>query len=472
MKNLKLLYHRGIFIFCSVCLLTVLFLRHNASADENRKTRFEKLELFNKVLFLVESQYYRQVDTEKLMMGAIKGMMDTLDPHSTFLAKKDFVKMKEETQGEFGGVGIEVTQKDGVIVVIAPIEDTPAYRAGLRPGDKIVEIEHESIMGITLDQAIRKMKGKPKTPVTIGVIKKGGSQVKHVTLIREIIKSKPAKGTLIAKKHLYVRLSQFQKGSGQSIIEIIKKMRKKTKKDGGIKGMILDLRSNPGGLLEEAVNVSSVFLRSGVVVSAEGRDGKSKEIRYVKKGGFKDWNTPLAVLINSSSASASEIVAGALQDAERAIIMGERSFGKGSIQSVSKIDEEKGVKLTVAQYMTPKGRRIQAIGITPDIKLRQFDTELIQKYGKDKEHIRESDLRNYLTATIETPKEKQLRLEREREERLKRIKKIKDKKKKTEKTKKQFPKRYRPEDDYQVLLAIDYLKGFDVYKKIMKSNVK
>ena len=391
--------------------------------DSNGKSRFEKLELFNKVLYLIESQYYRPVDTEKLIEGAIKGMMNTLDPHSTFLDEKVFSKMQEDTQGEFGGLGIEVSQKDGVLVVITPIDDTPAFKAGIKAGDKIVEINHESTLGLTLEEAVDKMRGKPGSKITVGVSREGVEGIKRFDLKRKAIKISAVKHEILEDNYAYVRLTQFQKDAGSGIAKALKQMEKKTK--NGIKGIVLDLRSNPGGLLDEAVNVSSVFLRDGIVVSTESRDPKQKDIRYVKKTGFKELKKPLAVLINGASASASEIVAGALQDHKRAIVMGSQSFGKGSVQSIAKIDDKQGVKLTIAQYMTPKDRKIQAVGIKPDIFISEYEGAWISEHEKESRYVREADLRNHLTATIETKEEKARRLKKEKEQRQKRIAKIK-----------------------------------------------
>lgn len=434
------------------------------------KSRFEKLELFNKVLFLVESQYYRDVDTDKLIQGAIKGMMNTLDPHSAFLDKDVFAKMQEETKGEFGGLGLEVTQKDGYLIVVTPIEDTPAFKAGIEPGDRIVEINHESTIGITLEDAVDKMRGKNGDKISIGVVREGHEGVKTFVLKRQVIKIKPVKSQVVRKNYAFVRLKQFQKRSAEEIIKAIKKARKITKKNGGLKGIILDLRSNPGGLLDEAVDVSSIFLRDGVVVSTEGRDPKNKEIRYVKKSGYKEVDVPLVVLINSSSASASEIVAGAIQDMNRGIIMGSQSFGKGSVQTVAKIDDEKGVKLTIAQYMTPKGRKIQAVGIVPDVEVDEVEGNWVGKNKKEQRFIRESDLKNHLTATIETKEEKKLRVIKEKADRKRRIEKLKElkKAKKSKKKKKNWMVKYNASEDYQVLQAINYIRSFDLFKKMKK----
>lgn len=435
--------------------------------SENR-SRFEQLELFNKVLHLIETQYYRPVSTEKLIEGALKGMMDTLDPHSAFLNKDFFEKMQNDTQGEFGGLGLEVTQRDGVIYIITPIEDTPAFRAGIQPKDKMVEINHEPIIGMSLEQAIEKMRGKLGDKVHLGVAREGYEGIKHFTLTREIIKVKPVKHEVVKDHFAYLRLTQFQKRSAESMEEALKAMKAK----GKIEGIILDLRSNPGGLLDQAVDVSSLFLKEGIVVSTEARDPQNKDIRYVKKSGFKDLQTPMVVLINGASASASEIVAGALQDYKRAVIMGSQSFGKGSVQTVAQLDKETGVKLTIAQYMTPKNRKIQAVGITPDVTVEEVDQEAFEKDLKEDRYIREKDLRNHLTATIETPAEKKEREAKEREERVRRIAEMEKRKTKKTVVEDEIFKTYKPAEDYQVLQAVRYLQGFNVFKENKTTQTK
>lgn len=428
------------------------------------KSRFEELELFNKVLYLIESQYYREVDTNKLIEGALKGMMDTLDPHSAYLDKEFFTKMQNETDGEFGGLGIEVTQKDGIIYVVTPIDDTPAYRAGIKPKDKIVEINHEAILGLTLDEAIEKMKGKPGAVIHLGISREGEKGVKHYDLKREIIKIKPVKSALVKDQYAFIRLTQFQRRAAPSVEKALKNLKKKAEKNGGLKGIVLDLRSNPGGLLDQAVDVSSLFLKDGVVVSTEARDPNNKDIRYVKKSGFKDLTTPLVVLVNGASASASEIVAGALQDHKRGLIMGSQTFGKGSVQTVAKIDDENGVKLTIAQYMTPKNRKIQALGIEPDVSLSEVDAKVLSENKLGDNYVREKDLRNHLTATIETPEEKKQRLEDERKARVERARRIAERKNKDEGKEKSVFTKYDPKEDYQVLQAVNYLRSYRVYK--------
>lgn len=452
-------------------LITAPVLAQKAPAPkitENR-SRFEQLELFNKVLHLVETQYYRPVSTEKLIEGALKGMMETLDPHSAFLNKDFFEKMQNDTAGEFGGLGLEVTQKDGVIYIVTPIDDTPAFRAGIKPKDKLVEINHEPIVGMTLDQVIEKMRGKIGEKIQLGVLRDGDDGIRHFNLKREIIKVKPVKSELLQDKYAYIRLTQFQKRSAESIEEALKKMKTKMK-NGNFAGIILDLRSNPGGLLDQAVDVSSLFLKEGIVVTTEARDPQNKDIRYVKKSGYKDLETPMVVLINGASASASEIVAGALQDYGRAVIMGSLSFGKGSVQTVAQLDKQTGVKLTIAQYMTPKNRKIQAIGITPDVAIEEVNQTEFEKGMKDDRYIREKDLKGHLTATIESPEEKAVREASERQERSLRIKEMEKKRTdaKTKEVKKEKDedifKTYDATQDYQVLQAIRYLQGFKVFE--------
>jgi carboxyl-terminal processing protease len=436
------------------------------------KSRFEQLELFNKVLNLVETQYYRPVSTEKLIEGALKGMMETLDPHSTFLNKEFFEKMQNDTKGEFGGLGLEVTTKEGGIYIVTPIDDTPAFRAGIKPKDKLVEINHEPIVGMSLEQAIERMKGSVGEKVHLGVIREGVDAIKHFTLVREIIKVKPVKYELLEKNYAYVRLTQFQKHSTNSLEEALSNEAAQAKKNGGLKGIILDLRSNPGGLLDQAVDVSSLFLKEGIVVSTEARDPQNKDIRYVKKSGFKDLTTPLVVLINGASASASEIVAGALQDHHRAIIMGSPSFGKGSVQTVAQIDKETGVKLTIAQYMTPKNRKIQAVGIRPDITIEELDQAGYEKNLRDDRYIRERDLKGHLTATIETEAERKERESQEKADRNRRIKEMEVKKasKSEKKEEDDIFKTYDPKEDYQVLQAVRYLQGINVYDNFLHTK--
>ncbi len=445
-----------------------LLVSWNILGDQKQKSRFENLELFNKVLFLIESQYYRKVDTQVLIQGAIKGMMSTLDPHSAFLDKQFFAKIQEETSGKFGGLGIEVGQKDGAIVVVTPIDDTPAFKAGIRPGDKIIEIDGDLATGMTLEEAIHRMRGKAGSKISIGIERKGQSKIKRFALKREIIKVSAVKSQLLEDDYAYIRLTQFQKNCAGQVTKALQKMRKKGKNDRQLRGLILDLRFNPGGLLEEAVDLSSIFLSEGIVVSTEGREPKNKEIHYVKKGGHKELDIPMVVLVNGASASASEIVAGALQDAKRALVMGTPTFGKGSVQSVAKIGEDRGVKLTIAQYMTPTSKKIQAIGIRPDVVVDEFEGDWVEANRRPGNFVRESDLKNHLMATIETEREKKERLERKKQERRERRARIERARKERGAKKMSFGplKRYDPTTDYQVIQALNYLKSFKLIQNL------
>jgi carboxyl-terminal processing protease len=421
----------------------------------DNESRLKKIDLFSKILYTIETQYYREVDMEKLIDGAINGMMSSLDPHSIFLDKDEFTKLRESTEGEFGGLGIEVTQKDGAILIIAPIDDGPAALAGIKSGDKIVEINGESTIGLTLSEAVDKMKGKQGTEITLGVLRSGAEEVLSYKLMRKLIRANPVKLYPLLDDYYLIRISQFSKGMTKNFVDAIEKLRKDNK---NIAGLIINLRNNPGGLLDEAVELVSIFLKDGVVVSVEGRNSKDREVFRIKDGGLKLLNMPLAVLINSASASASEIVAGSLQDHKRALIIGERSFGKGSVQSVAKIDESSGMKMTIAQYMTPTGKKIQAIGIIPDIEVK--NTEFTE--SKDPEITREIDLRNHLTATITSEDEKKL---------IEENKRVAKRKKSEEKD----DGLYNPLKDYVVMQGVNYLKSFKIYSSMLsneKSNNK
>lgn len=461
---------RIILSFCFLLSFTVVRAQDKQVAQpqtaESRR-RFEQLELFNKVLYLIETQYYRQVDTEKLVEGALRGMMETLDPHSSFMNKDIFQRMQNDTAGEFGGLGLEVAVKDGAVIIITPIEDTPAWRAGIRPKDRIMEINHESIVGMSLDQAIERMKGKNGSVVHLGIAREGADGLKHFNVKREIIKINPVKSEMVQGNVAYVRLTQFQKRASESVEEALKKLKAEADKKGGLSGIIIDLRANPGGLLDQAVDMSSLFLKDGLVVSTESRDPQNKDIRYVKKQGWKDLTTPVAVLINGSSASASEIVAGALQDHQRALIMGSQSFGKGSVQTVAQLDGGTGVKLTIAQYMTPAGRRIQGVGITPDIAIDDVDPAAFDRAKRPDRWTRERDLRNHLAATKETPDEKKVREEMELQDRRRRAdaieKRNRDLKAKKDPAEEEDTFRpYKASEDYQVNQAAGFLKAMKV----------
>lgn len=353
----------------------------------------DKIMLYS-VLELVKREYVKEVSDKELSESAITGMLAGLDPHSRFLNEKEFSEMKVTTKGEFGGIGIELMVEPQGLRVISPIDDTPAYRAKVQPGDLIFSINDELIVNMTPSEAIEKMRGAKGTKVKIGIIRSGEGEPLEKTLTREIIKANPV------KYHLYddigyIRIGSFSNKTFDEVNKAIKDINKKQK---NLKGYVLDLRNNPGGLLEQAVYVSDLFLDEGVIVSAKGRDEKELLVFEAEKGDVTK-NFPLVVMINNGTASAPEIVAGALQDNKRAIVLGTKSFGKGSIQSVIPVPSYGAISLTTALYYTPSGKSIQAEGIIPDIIVEPAKIELLSKANDKKFQIQfsESKLRNHLS---------------------------------------------------------------------------
>lgn len=368
---------------------------------------YEYLDVFTKVLHFVETNYVEEVDTKKLVEGAIKGMLSTLDPHTVYLPPEAFKEMQVDTSGQFGGLGIEITIQDGVLTVVTPIEDTPAFSEGVEPGDKIVRIEDkkakidESTKGMSLHEAVKLMRGKRGSKVTIHVVREGVNKPIPIEITRAIIKVVSIKSGLVAPDYAWLRITSFQSNTSRDLKRAIEELKTKNKKENkrDLEGLILDLRNNPGGLLEEAVNVSGLFLDNVPVVSTKGRDAtRAGEVEYAKaKDPYLKYK--MIVLVNEASASASEIVAGALQDHKRALIVGKPTFGKGSVQTVIDLDNKSGtrsgLKLTVARYYTPSGRSIQSKGIQPDIQVDQVDVELLEK-AKSRRMLREADLRGHI----------------------------------------------------------------------------
>ena len=357
------------------------------------KERYLTLQLFAKVLNLVQEYYVEDVDTKKLIYGGVRGMLKELDPHTNFLPPNIYKEFETETSGEFGGLGIEITIKKGVLTIISPIEDTPAWRAGLKSGDKIVLINGESTKGFSLVDAAQRMRGKKGHVIKLGVFREGFDKPKIYSIKRGTVKVKSAKYTDLEKGYAYVKLTSFTENTAKGLKKILKKHIKKYKK---IRGLIIDMRKNPGGLLDQAVEVSDMFVSSGMLVSTRGRGNVKKEIWHAKKQGTYE-GFPIIVLIDEYSASASEIVAGALKDNKRALIMGQKSFGKGSVQSIVKLGDGSGLKLTVARYYTPNGASIQAEGITPDVRVEDIDIKVLQEAtDRSKRAKREKDIVGHL----------------------------------------------------------------------------
>lgn len=350
------------------------------------------LKEFTDAFASIKTDYVEKVDDKTILKNAIKGMMSGLDPHSSYLDEKSFKHLKEGTTGEFGGLGIEVGMEDGLIKVISPIDDTPAQRAGIQPGDLIFRIDDKHVKEMELDDAVKMMRGKPGTEIKLSIIRKGLDKPVKVTLKRAVIKVKSVKFRLLEEDFGYLRISSFQSRTAEQLKKAIKSLVKKNKKNA-LKGLILDLRNNPGGVLNGSVDVANIFLDKGLIVYTQGRI-KDSELRFSASRGDALNGAPIVVLVNGGSASASEIVAGALQDHRRAIIMGANTFGKGSVQTIKPLTRKTAIKLTTARYYTPSGRSIQAEGIKPDIKLANVSLESKEKNAFTQ--IKEADLKGHL----------------------------------------------------------------------------
>jgi carboxyl-terminal processing protease len=404
---------------------------------------YESIELFTDVLSIVKKSYVEEVDTKKLIYGAINGMLSSLDPHSSFMPPDTYKEMKIDTKGSFGGLGIEITIKDGILTVISPIEDTPAFKAGIKAGDQILKIDDKFTKDLTITEAVKRMRGPKGTKVTISIFREGLDKPKDFTLERDIIQVKSVKFKTLDDGYGYVRISQFQEKTDDDLDKALKALREEN--GGSLRGLVLDLRNDPGGLLDQAVKVSEHFIDEGkLIVYTEGREKDSK-MRFTSRKGGKEQNYPIVVLINSGSASASEIVAGALQDHKRAVVMGTQSFGKGSVQTIIPLSDNSGLRLTTARYFTPSGRSIQAKGITPDIIAERVELSAVEK--KEGMHIREKDLDNHFEVESKEPAE--------------------------EKKPAKIPTHKMDElmkSDSQLLRALDLLKGWDILKLMNKSS--
>jgi carboxyl-terminal processing protease len=357
-----------------------------------KSNTYEMLDLFGDVLGLVKRNYVVEVDDKKLIEAALKGMLSSLDPHSDYLPAEDYTDLQEKTKGAYGGIGLEVTSEDGAVKVVTPMDDTPAMKAGMQTGDYITAINGNSILGLRLSEAVLQMKGEPKTPLTLTVVREGKDEPFEVTLVREIINVKSVKARLEGD-YGYLRISSFNENTAKESFDALTEL-KAQKPD--LKGLVLDLRNNPGGLLDQSVGVADLFLDSGEIVSQRGRN-KSDITRYQASKGDILNGLPIAVLINPGSASAAEIVSGALKDHKRAAIVGLTSFGKGSVQSVVNLGENRAVKLTIARYYTPSGQSIQKTGIEPDLEVAQ-SKEQAKILANRNYQFSEADYRNALDA--------------------------------------------------------------------------
>jgi carboxyl-terminal processing protease len=351
---------------------------------------FESLQAFTDVFARVKSDYVEGVDDEKLIEDAIRGMLSGLDPHSAYMNPAQFNELKVGTTGQFGGLGIEVSMENGFVKVISPIDDTPASRAGLEPSDLIVRLDDTPVKGMTLNDAVKIMRGEPDTDILLTVVREGESAPLEFTITRKIIRVKSVRSKILEEGYGYVRIASFQSRTTTDLLKTIADLQKEMP----LKGLVLDLRNNPGGVLSGAVGVSNAFINDGLVVYTEGRINDSSH-RYTATPGDSLNGAPLIILINGGSASASEIVAGAMQDHKRAVIMGTRSFGKGSVQTIQELQNGSAVKITTARYFTPEGRSIQAKGIVPDIVLKTLRLPASDK--KASKSFSENDLSGRLS---------------------------------------------------------------------------
>ena len=411
----------------------------NANEASENKSTYEQLSLFGDIFERIREKYVEEVNDEDLIRAAINGMLTSLDPHSSYLPPNDFDQMKVQTRGEFGGLGIEVTQEEGYVKVVSPIDDTPAFRAGIEAGDLITAVDGQSLLGLSLDEAVKLMRGPVGSEIVLTIYRETIEEPYDVTIIRDTIKP------LVVRHRLegdtaYVRLTTFNDQTYRGLEKAIKEMTKEAGDIKNINGFVLDLRNNPGGLLSQAIKVSDAFLDKGEIVSTRSKH-KGEGDRFNAMRGDLAKGKPIVVIINGGSASASEIVAGALQDHRRAIILGTKSFGKGSVQTIMPLQGNGAIRLTTSRYYTPSGRSIQAVGVVPDILVEP------RKASEDDENSKktrsEASLRGSLTKELSETDKKRLD---EEEEKL------------NEKAKLQ-------REDYQLSYAIDLLRGFSVLQQ-------
>jgi carboxyl-terminal processing protease len=401
----------------------------------------KELRSFTEVFARIKKDYVEEISDKTLLENAIRGMLSGLDPHSSYLDPENFKELQVGTTGEFGGLGIEVGMEDGFVKVIAPIDDTPAQKAGVQAGDLVIRLDEKPVKGLTLHQAVKIMRGKVGTDIVLTIIREGADKPLKITITRATIKVKSVRYRSLENGFGYLRISQFQSRTGENLAEAIDKLKKEN--DGKLKGLVLDLRNNPGGVLNAAVEVSDAFLEKGLIVYTQGRIADSEMKFNATPRRILD-GAPLVVLVNGGSASASEIVAGALQDHKRAIIMGTQTFGKGSVQTILPLTNDTALKLTTARYFTPSGRSIQAEGITPDIILEPVKVTKLE--GSGLERVKEADLSGHLANGNG------------------------DDSNNTKKDKKDNKKPSLAQTDYQLYEALNLLKGLEILKGRFNSN--
>ncbi|HOQ42189.1 MAG TPA: S41 family peptidase [Smithellaceae bacterium] len=436
MKNISV---KGlVFAIVIIGFFVVFWTSSESLVSAKEKNIYKEIKTFNEVLDMVQKNYVDQVDSSSLIQGAINGMIKTLDPHSSFMTPDVYKGLEEETQGHFGGIGIEITLVKDVLTVVSPIEDTPAYKAGVKAGDQIIKIDGKTTKDISMMEAVKKLRGKKGTKVTITITREGMIKPKNIILTRAEIQVQSVKAKTFDHNIGYIRISSFNEKTAADLRKALADVKVKS---NPMQGLVLDLRNDPGGLLNQAIEVSDMFLRSGVIVSTRGRT-KSMETRMqAKDDGAREVTVPMVVLVNEGTASAAEIVAGALQDNGRALIAGTQTFGKASVQTVIRLEDGSALKLTTARYYTPKGRSIQAEGIKPDLIVKLKKPSQDTTDSQPDEMMREKDLEGHILPAGEE--------DRETEDR------------KTDSSKEMDDL----EKDNQVRTAVDILRGWHMMKK-------
>ena len=430
----------GIFVGVSVSITSSVLAEKKA--EESVGLPLNELRNFSDIFARVKSDYVEEVDDKTLLEHAIRGMLTGLDPHSTYLNTDEYKELKIGTTGKFGGLGIQVGMEDGFVKVISPIDDTPAFRAGLESGDLIIRLDDKSVKGMTLNDAVKIMRGEPGTDIKLTVIREGADKPLPFTVTRDIISVQSVKSRILEPDYGYIRISNFQSKTARDLVSELSNLKKENKNE--LKGLVLDLRNNPGGVLSAAADVSDAFIDEGKLVYTQGRIANSDFEFNAKPGDIMN-GSPVVVLINGGSASASEIVAGALQDHKRAVVMGSKSFGKGSVQTIQELRSGGAVKITTARYFTPNGRSIQGEGITPDIILDRYEIK-DSKEDETSLRIKESDL----SGSISNPTKSQ-----------EAIKKAEEEGKKDE----EKEEKIKASDDFQLFEALLLLKGLNILSK-------
>jgi carboxyl-terminal processing protease len=412
----------------------------NVSAKD--KGVYEQLQVFSDVLDIVKENYVEEVEDEELVEGAISGMLKTLDPHSSYLNPDAYKELQVETKGSFGGIGIEITIRDGVLTVVSPLEGTPAHELGVQAGDQIIRVDGAPTKEMTLMEAVKKMRGPKGTKVVLTIMREGFTKAKEFVITRATIAIKSVRTKILEPGYGYLRLSQFQSTTLKDLRQALAKLEEENQP---MKGLILDLRNNPGGLLDQAVKVSDEFLNEGLIVYTGGRL-KSQDMRFEAHGNTQPHSYPIVILVNEGSASAAEIVAGALQDHKRAVVVGVKTFGKGSVQTVMPLRNGAALRLTTAIYYTPNGRSIQAKGIEPDIVVARQRSEEQEKESARSKVIREEDLKNHMDTEGKTPSNK------------------------TPESAQQDEIKEQLEKDNQLARALEVLKSWEILSRIKYTN--